>query len=40
MSKKRWKPNQKAVKKKFSRTASKTHKKNIAPAPMRGGIRL
>lgn len=24
----------------FSKTASKTHKKNVSPAPMRGGIRL
>lgn len=27
-------------KKLFSKTASKTHKKNVSPAPMRGGIRL
>lgn len=24
----------------FSRTASKSHRKNFSPAPMRGGIRL
>lgn len=27
-------------KKLFSKTASKTHKKNLKAAPMRGGIRL
>ncbi len=27
-------------KKYFSKTASKTHKKNVAGKPMRGGIRL
>lgn len=27
-------------KKLFSRTADRTHRKNIAPRPMRGGIRL
>lgn len=27
-------------KKLFSKTASKTHKKNVAPNPVRGGIRL
>lgn len=30
----------KKSKKLFSKTASRTHKKNISPAPMRGGIRL
>jgi len=24
----------------FSKTAGRTHKKNVSPAPMRGGIRL
>lgn len=27
-------------KKLFSKTASRTHKKNVSPAVMRGGIRL
>jgi len=30
----------KRSKKMFSKTGSRTHKKNISPAPMRGGIRL
>jgi ribosomal protein L35 len=29
-----------SAKKLFRRTASGTHKKNMAPGPMRGGIRL
>jgi len=32
-------PNKKS-RKLFSKTASKTHKKNVAGNPMRGGIRL
>ncbi len=24
----------------FSKTASRTHRKNVSPRPMRGGIRL
>jgi len=38
--KKRKKMPMKKSKKLFSRTASKTNKKNISPRPMRGGIRL
>lgn len=38
--KKRFKPNQKQAKKEFTQTASRTHQKNVAGAPMRGGIRL
>jgi len=30
----------KASRKNFTRGAVLTHKKNVAPAPMRGGIRL
>lgn len=37
---KRFKPNQRKARKVFTRTASKTHIKNVAPSPMRGGIRL
>ena len=37
---KRHKVGSKASKAQFSRTASKTHWKNISGAPMRGGIRL
>lgn len=37
---KRHKLSSKASKSQFSRTASKTHWKNIAGNPMRGGIRL
>lgn len=43
MSKKRKSMTRKASKKVFSRTAMKTHKKNMLPraaGPMRGGIRL
>lgn len=32
--------NRKSDKRSFTRNAMKVHKKNIAPAPMRGGIRL
>lgn len=32
--------NKKRDKRKFSRTAAKTHIKNIGTRPMRGGIRL
>lgn len=37
---KRQKVEAKKSKAEFSRTASRTHKKNVADAPMRGGIRL
>lgn len=37
---KRSKMNKRKSKRLFSKTASKTHKKNVTPAPMRGGIRL
>lgn len=37
---KRYKPNQKKAKKSFIRNALKTHPKNNAPAPMRGGYRI
>lgn len=36
----RRKTNKKSAKKMFSRTASKSHKKNRTRAQMRGGIRL
>lgn len=32
--------NRRTDKKRFSRTASKTHKRNLRATPMRGGIRL
>lgn len=32
--------NRKANKRIFKKGAKKVHKKNISPAPMRGGIRL
>lgn len=37
---KRQKISRKSSEKLFSKTASKTHKKNTQPRPMRGGIRL
>jgi hypothetical protein len=37
---KRHKMNNSSSKKLFTATASRTHKKNTAAAPMRGGIRL
>lgn len=37
---KRHKMSRGASKRQFSSTASKTHWKNVAGAPMRGGIRL
>lgn len=37
---KRFKTNMKTDKKVFKRTAMKTHKKNLAVAHSRGGIRL
>lgn len=40
MSKFRKKLSQRTAKKQFSRGARKTHVKNVAPRPMRGGIRL
>lgn len=36
----RQKLSRKGSKRLFSKTASKTHRKNLAPAPMRGGTRL
>lgn len=38
--KKRSKIPSKSSKRLFSKTASKTHKKNLRGVPMRGGIRL
>ncbi|UOK21011.1 DNA binding protein [Chifec microvirus UA13_19] len=32
--------NRRSDKRRFSRTASKTHRRNISSRPMRGGIRL
>lgn len=37
---KRYRPNQKKVKRIFTKTALKTHPKNVAPSPMRGGFRI
>lgn len=37
---KRFKLSKGASRRQFRRGASRTHKKNIAAAPMRGGIRL
>lgn len=37
---KRMKLSKKRSKKYFTATADKTHIKNVAPPPMRGGIRL
>ena len=37
---KRYKPNQRKARKVFTKTALKTHPKNVAPAPMRGGYRI
>lgn len=37
---KRSKVRNKAGKKLFTATADRTHKKNIAPVPMRGGFRM
>lgn len=36
----RSRPSRRRDKKRFSRTAMKTHKRNIPSRPMRGGIRL
>lgn len=33
-------PNQRKSKRAFTRAALKTHKKNVAPPPMRGGYRI
>lgn len=38
--KKRQKVNQKKSEAMFTKTASRTHQKNLAGNPMRGGIRL
>ena len=40
MAKYRKKMSRKGSSKYFTATASKTHYKNIKPAPMRGGIRM
>lgn len=37
---KRTRPNQRKAHRKFVATALKTHPKNTAPAPMRGGYRI
>jgi len=37
---KRYKMNKSSSKKLFSRTAARTHSKNVRGVPMRGGIRL
>jgi len=37
---KRFKMSAKSSRRQFSATASRTHKKNLSGAPMRGGIRL
>jgi hypothetical protein len=36
----KFKMKRKSSKKLFRKTASRTHKRNINPRPMRGGIRL
>lgn len=36
----RYKPNKHKDRRRFSRTAGRTHKKNLRATPMRGGIRL
>lgn len=37
---KRTRPNQRKSKRSFTRSALATHKKNVAPPPMRGGYRI
>ena len=37
---KRFKPNQRKMKRKFVALGLKTHPKNVSPAPMRGGYRI
>ena len=37
---KRYKPNQKVAKRKFTKTALAVNRKNVAPPPMRGGYRI
>lgn len=37
---KRYKMSRQASRKQFTRTASRSHRKNFRGAPMRGGIRL
>lgn len=37
---KRFKPNQRKARKSFTRNAIKTHPRNVAPPPMRGGYRI
>lgn len=36
---KRFRMGRRAGKREFTRKASRTHRKNVVPAPMRGGIR-
>ena len=40
MARKRKKMSRKSSRRQFTRTAGRTHKRNISGAPMRGGIRL
>lgn len=40
MARKRRKMGKKRSRKDFSKKAARTHYKNLAPEPMRGGIRL
>lgn len=37
---KRFRPNQRKVRRKFTATALKMHPKNVAPPAMRGGYRI
>ena len=37
---KRFKPNQRRAHKRFTATALRVNKKNVSPAPMRGGYRI
>ena len=37
---KRYKPNQRASKRKFTKVAMNVHPKNNVPMPMRGGYRI
>lgn len=40
MARKRYKMGRKSSRRSFSKSASRTHRRNLAPNPMRGGIRL
>ena len=40
MAKRRKKMTRKASRRQFTKTASRTHKRNVQTGPMRGGIRL